>query len=375
MNKYLKQLKQGIVDQNPTFVQFLGMCPTLAVTTSVSNAIGMGLAATAVLICSNVLISLLRKFIPKEIRIASYIVIISGFVTAVELLMHAYLQSLYASLGLYIPLIVVNCIILARAEAFASKNPVLPSAIDGLAMGLGFTCSLTVIGSVREILGAGTWLGLPILGSHYKPAIIFILPAGAFLTLGMLAAVVNALRQYAAAHPRQVIEAIPQETVDALIPDSDVAAPAEEAPVNTPSSELAMAELKAAEKMLQDTLNMEKPEDKAPAAEAVKAEASAAEAAAAPAAETSAKETPVAEAPAAETSATEAAAAETPAAETSAPEAPAVETPAAETSAPEAPAAETPVTEVPVETPAAETPAEETPAEESKDTAKEEPTA
>ena len=355
MNKYLKQLKQGIVDQNPTFVQFLGMCPTLAVTTSVSNAIGMGLAATAVLICSNVLISLLRKFIPKEIRIASYIVIISGFVTAVELLMHAYLQSLYASLGLYIPLIVVNCIILARAEAFASKNPVLPSAIDGLAMGLGFTCSLTVIGSVREILGAGTWLGLPILGSHYKPAIIFILPAGAFLTLGMLAAVVNALRQYAAAHPRQVIEAIPQETVDALIPDSDVAAPAEEAPVNAPSSELAMAELKAVEKMLNDALNMGKTEDKAPEAEASKSETSAAET---PAAETSAAEASAAEAPAAETAAAETSAA----------------------SAAEAPAAETPVTEVPVETPAAEAPkaeapAEENPAEESKDTAKEEPTA
>lgn len=252
MNKYLKQLKEGIVDQNPTFMQFLGMCPTLAVTTSVSNAIGMGLAATAVLICSNAIISLLRKFIPKEIRIASYIVIISGFVTAVELLMHAYLQSLYASLGLYIPLIVVNCIILARAEAFASKNPVLPSAVDGLAMGLGFTCSLTVIGSVREILGAGTWLGFPILGSHYKPAIIFILPAGAFLTLGMLAAVVNALRQYAAEHPKQVIDAIPQEKVDALIPDSEISGG--EAPANTSAAELPNVEMQAAERALRENL-------------------------------------------------------------------------------------------------------------------------
>lgn len=219
MNKYLKQIKEGIVDQNPTFMQFLGMCPTLATTTSVSNAVGMGLAATAVLICSNVIISLLRKFIPKEIRIASYIVIISGFVTAVELLMKAYLQSLYDSLGLYIPLIVVNCIILARAEAFASKNPVLPSAIDGLAMGLGFTVSLTVIGSVREILGAGTWLGLPIMGDWYTPATIFILPAGAFLTLGVLAALVNRLKAYAAAHPRP--EKVTAEDV-AVLPDDVV---------------------------------------------------------------------------------------------------------------------------------------------------------
>ena len=237
MNKYLSQIKDGIIKENPTFMQFLGMCPTLAVTTSVSNAIGMGIAATAVLICSNVFISLLRKFIPKEIRIASYIVIISGFVTAVELLMEAYVPSLYASLGLYIPLIVVNCIILARAEAFASKNPVLPSAVDGLAMGLGFTVSLTVIGSVREILGAGTWLGLPILGSHYKPAIVFILPAGAFLTLGGLAACVNAVKQYMAAHPKQVIDKIDEE----VLADSAVL-PEDALPMNTPSPETDAAE-------------------------------------------------------------------------------------------------------------------------------------
>lgn len=223
MNQYLKQIKEGMVNQNPIFMQFLGMCPTLATTTSVSNAVGMGLAATAVLICSNVIISLLRKFIPKEIRIASYIVIISGFVTAVELLMKAYLQSLYNSLGLYIPLIVVNCIILARAEAFASKNPVLPSAIDGLSMGLGFTVSLILISSVREILGAGTWLGLPIMGSWYTPATIFILPAGAFLTLGILAALVNAIKTYIAAHPRslKMITADTAETV-AVIPDEAI---------------------------------------------------------------------------------------------------------------------------------------------------------
>ena len=194
MKNLLKQLKEGIVDNNPIFVQFLGMCPTLAVTTSASNAVGMGLSVTLVLICSNVIISLLRRFIPKAVRIASFIVIISGFVTAVELLLHAYIPSLYDSLGIYIPLIVVNCIILARAEAFASKNPVLPSAVDGLAMGLGFTLSLILIGSVREILGSGTWFGMPILGEAYQPATVFILPAGAFLTLGMLAALVKAIR-------------------------------------------------------------------------------------------------------------------------------------------------------------------------------------
>ena len=163
MKQFLKQMREGILDQNPTLVQLLGMCPTLATTTSVKNAFGMGMAATVVLIFSNIFISLLRKFIPKQVRIAAYIVIISGFVTAVELLMKAYFFSLYQSLGLFIPLIVVNCIILARAEAFASKNPVLPSLVDGLAMGLGFTFALVILGSVREILGNGTWLDLQIL--------------------------------------------------------------------------------------------------------------------------------------------------------------------------------------------------------------------
>ena len=191
---FLAQLKGGIIDNNPVLVQLLGMCPTLAVTTSVSNAIGMGLAATAVLICSNVFISLLRKFIPSQVRIAAFIVIISGFVTAVELLIKAFFFDLYGSLGLFIPLIVVNCIILARAEAFASKNKVIPSAVDGLAMGLGFTVALIVIATIREILGAGTFLGFPILGSAYKPAILFILPPGAFLTLGFVIAAVKKLR-------------------------------------------------------------------------------------------------------------------------------------------------------------------------------------
>lgn len=194
---FLSQLKGGILDNNPTLVQLLGMCPTLAVTTLVENAIGMGLAATAVLICSNIFISLLRKFIPKQVRIAAYIVIISGFVTAVELIMRAYFFPLYGALGLFIPLIVVNCIILARAEAFASKNKVLPSAIDGLAMGLGFTFALVIMATVREILGAGTFLGIDLFHGIYSPATILISPPGAFLTLGAIIAVVQKIRNNA----------------------------------------------------------------------------------------------------------------------------------------------------------------------------------
>ena len=193
-HNYLAQLKSGILDQNPTLVQLLGMCPTLATTTSLSNAFGMGMAATAVLICSNVFISLLRKFIPKQVRIAAYIVIVSGFVTAVELLMRTYLVSLYRSLGLFIPLIVVNCIILARAEAFASKNPPLLSAMDGLSMGLGFTFALCILGTVRELLGSGSLLGHRILPEAYPDMVIFILPAGAFLTLGFTIAAVQKIR-------------------------------------------------------------------------------------------------------------------------------------------------------------------------------------
>lgn len=190
----LGQLKSGIIDQNPTFVQVLGMCPTLATTTSVINALGMGLATTAVLMFSNLFISLLRKFIPKQVRIAAYIVIISGFVTAVEMLMKAFLPELNESLGVFIALIVVNCIILARAEAFASKNKPLPSFIDGIAMGLGFTLALSILGAIREILGAGTIFGLEIFGQAWQPAQLFIMPAGAFITLGCLIAAVNALR-------------------------------------------------------------------------------------------------------------------------------------------------------------------------------------
>lgn len=193
-NGFLSQMKSGILDNNPVLVQLLGMCPTLATTTSVNNAVGMGLAATAVLICSNVFISLLRKFIPKQVRIAAYIVIISGFVTAVELLMRAYFYSLYQSLGLFIPLIVVNCIILARAEAFASKNKVLPSAVDGLSMGLGFTFALVIMATIREIIGAGTFMGYDLFGGHFSPVMIIVSPPGAFLTLGCVIAVVQKIR-------------------------------------------------------------------------------------------------------------------------------------------------------------------------------------
>lgn len=186
-------LVEGLFTNNPTFVQLLGTCPTLAVTTSVQNGFGMGISATCVLILSNLLISILRKFIPKQVRIASYIVIISGFVTAVELLIKAYFPALNSSLGLFIPLIVVNCIILARAEAFASKNGPIPSMLDGLFMGLGFTFALSVLGAVREILGTGKIMGFDLFGGFYEPMIIFVLPAGAFITLGFLIAGVNAI--------------------------------------------------------------------------------------------------------------------------------------------------------------------------------------
>jgi len=190
----IKTFKNGLVDENPTFIQLLGMCPTLAVTTSLINAIGMGLSATFVLVCSNLVISLVRKFIPSKIRIASYIVIIAAFVSIIEMLLKAYLPSISEALGLFIPLIVVNCIILARAESFASKNKPLPSAFDGLGMGLGFTLGLSVLGTVREILGAGTILGFDIFGGLYSPAIMFILPPGAFIVLGTILAILNVIK-------------------------------------------------------------------------------------------------------------------------------------------------------------------------------------
>ena len=191
MNSFFKQLKEGVLTNNPIFVQLIGMCPTLATSTSLKNGIGMGLAVTFVLMCSNLVISILRKFIPSKIRIAAYIVIIAGFVTVVDLTLQAYMQELSSSLGMFIPLIVVNCIILARAEAFASKNAPLPSLIDGLTMGLGFTVAISILSTVRELLGAGTIYGVQVFGQGYTPIIMMILPAGGFLTLGFLIAVVQ----------------------------------------------------------------------------------------------------------------------------------------------------------------------------------------
>ncbi len=188
----LKTFKNGLVNENPTFVQLLGMCPTLAVTTSLKNGIGMGLSVTFVLVLSNLIISLLRKAIPKKIRIAAYVVIIATFVTIVDLVLKAYIPSLSKSLGLFIPLIVVNCIILARAEAFASKNTVHKSIVDGFGMGLGFTVALSIISLVREVLGNGTILDIPLGISN--PAIIMILPPGGFLTLGLILGIINVIK-------------------------------------------------------------------------------------------------------------------------------------------------------------------------------------
>ena len=181
----------GIITENPTFMQLLGMCPTLAVTTSLKNGLGMGLSATAVLICSNLLISLLRKIIPDKVRIAAYIVIIAAFVTVVDMSLNAFLPDLATSLGVFIPLIVVNCIILARAEAFASKNNPLLSAVDGLGMGLGFTGALCIISSIREILGNGTIWDITLYGAHIQPATIIIMAPGGFIILGLLVGTVN----------------------------------------------------------------------------------------------------------------------------------------------------------------------------------------
>ena len=181
----------GIIPENPTFRLVLGTCPTLAVTSSALNGLGMGAAATFVLVCSNIAISLLRKFIPDQVRIPAFIVVICTFVTMVQLLMQAFLPALNESLGIFIPLIVVNCIILARAEAFASKNPPLLSACDGLGMGVGFTLALTLIGSIRELIGGGSIFGLNILGASYEPMLLIVLASGGFLTFGLLLGVFN----------------------------------------------------------------------------------------------------------------------------------------------------------------------------------------
>lgn len=185
----LSLLKNGIIKENPTLVLLLGLCPTLAVTSSATDGFGMGLAATSVLIGSNVAISAIRKFIPDEIRIPAFIVVIAGFVTVVQLLISAYAPALDKSLGIFIPLIVVNCIILARAEAFAFKNGVIDSMFDGVGMGLGFTCSLTFIGCVRELIGNGSLFGNAVIpGSVYQPALLAILAPGGFITLGIFIA-------------------------------------------------------------------------------------------------------------------------------------------------------------------------------------------
>lgn len=181
----------GLIKENPTFVQLLGMCPTLAITTTLFNGLGMGLSATAVLVASNVLISLLRKFVPDKVRIAAYVVIIATFVTIVDMCLKAFLPQLASSLGTFIPLIVVNCIILARAEAFASKNSVGKSFLDGLGMGLGFTGALCIISAVRELLGSGTIWGIEIYGKTITPPAIIGMPPGGFIVLGLLIAFIN----------------------------------------------------------------------------------------------------------------------------------------------------------------------------------------
>lgn len=194
MNKYIKPVYNGIIKENPTFVLMLGMCPTLAVTTSAMSGMSMGLTTMAVLIMSNFVISALRKIIPERVRIPAYIVIVATLVTVVQLLLQANLPSLYDTLGIYIPLIVVNCIILGRAEAFASKNNPILSILDGVGMGLGFTLALTCIGLVRELLGAGTAFGYTIMPKAYEPISIFIMAPGAFFVLSMLTAIQNKLK-------------------------------------------------------------------------------------------------------------------------------------------------------------------------------------
>ncbi len=193
MKGILERLHNGIIKENPTFVLMLGMCPTLAVTTSALNGLGMGVATMAVLVMSNMIISLLRKVIPNGVRVPVYIIIIASFVTVVEMLMHAFLTPLYSSLGIFIPLIVVNCIIFGRAESYASKNNVLLSVFDGFGIGIGFTIGLTTIGIIRELLGSGTVFGFRVLPESYEPISIFILAPGAFLVLSLLCALMNKL--------------------------------------------------------------------------------------------------------------------------------------------------------------------------------------
>ena len=206
MNKCVERLYNGLVKENPTFVLMLGMCPTLAVTTSAINGVGMGLTTTVVLVMSNMLISMLRKIIPDSVRMPAFIVVVASFVTIVQFLLAGFIPSLYDSLGLYIPLIVVNCIILGRAESYASKNPVLPSIFDGIGMGLGFTIGLTSIGIVREVIGAGQIFGKQIMPSSYEPVTIFILAPGAFFVLAGLVAIQNKVKRNAANKGKETVK-------------------------------------------------------------------------------------------------------------------------------------------------------------------------
>ena len=186
-----QELRKGFWKENAVFRLLLGLCPALAVTTSAENGLGMGLATTFVLVCSNIVVSCLRKVIPAKVRIPSFIVVIASFVTVVQLCMEAYFYDLYKALGIFIPLIVVNCLILGRAEAFASRNRLLPAFADGVGMGLGFTLALFVLGAVRELFGSGTLLGYAVFGSSYQPLILMILPPGAFIAMGLLLAGMN----------------------------------------------------------------------------------------------------------------------------------------------------------------------------------------
>lgn len=206
MNKYTERLHNGIIKENPTFVMMLGMCPTLAVTSSAINGLGMGLSTTVVLILSNMMISALRKIIPDKVRIPAFIVVVASFVTIVQLLLQAYIPFLYDALGVYIPLIVVNCIILGRAEAYASKNPVAASAFDGLGMGLGFTLGLTLIGIFREILGSGSIFGFQFIPNTFHIA-IFVMAPGAFFVLAGLTAIQNKLKMPSATNTPEAEEA------------------------------------------------------------------------------------------------------------------------------------------------------------------------
>ena len=193
MKELRKIFMNGIIDENPTFRMVLGMCPTLAITTAVSNGIGMGLAVTFVLVFSNLVISLLRKAIPDQIRIPAFIVVIATFVTIVQLVVKAFVPALDAALGVFIPLIVVNCIIFGRAEAFAFKNKPIPAVVDGLGMGIGFTIAITLISAVRELFGAGTLLGVQVMPAGYLPMDLLVKPAGGFIVLGLLLALMNKL--------------------------------------------------------------------------------------------------------------------------------------------------------------------------------------